>query len=474
MKTRTVDLTISSFSKKGNGLGTWISPQECSYTVEVPFTSPGDKVQVQIERKHSGVYPGKLEQIIEPSPDRITPKCVHFGVCGGCRFQHLNYQKQLEYKSAFIKKCFAPFLASDVELREMIPSPKEWEYRNKMEYSFSTDKAGKKYLGLIIDSSQGKVLNLTECHLTHHWFIEALKTVRQWWHETGLEAYHMHKDSGSLRTLTVREGQRTGDRMVILTVSGNPDYAIHKKQLETFIAFLRDTVEPVDPNCQFSIFLRIQQATKGMPTSMYEMLLYGQDHIREDLVIDTPAQSNKIRFHISPSAFFQPNSLQAEKVYSHALILAEATSEDVVYDLYCGTGALGIAISKHVKQVIGIELSPESSLDARENAKRNQCHNVTIMTGDVGKVLREEKLPKPNIVMVDPPRAGLDSHAVKHIVGLQPEKIVYVSCNPITQAANIAEFVQQGYKVSVIQPIDQFPQTYHVENVVLLTQNSGY
>jgi len=467
VKRRTIEVNISSFSKKGNGLALWNIPQVGESLVEIPFTMPGDLVQAEVERKRSGVYQGKLQAILTPSPDRIKPLCAHFAVCGGCKLQHLTYEHQLQYKEELIRSSFGPLITSKVVFRPIIPSV-PWQYRNKMEYSFSSDASGKKFLGLIMEGGQGKVLNLSECHLTHPWFIDALLTVRQWWHESDLSSYNMHNNTGSLRTLTVREGQKTRDRMIILTVSGNPEYALHKGHIESFIAFLRNAVEPSDPACHFSIFLRIQQTQKGMPTQMYEMLLHGQDHIREFLHIQVGSKTDVLSFGISPSAFFQPNTLQAEKIYSHALELAEPSPETIVYDLYCGTGALGICLSKHVKQVFGIELSPESSLDARQNALKNGCENVTIFTGDVQKVLAREKLPVPDIVLIDPPRAGLDSGAIKQIVEMKPAKIVYVSCNPATQADNIKEMLKCGYDLKVIQPIDQFPQTNHVENIALL------
>jgi 23S rRNA (uracil1939-C5)-methyltransferase len=342
-----------------------------------------------------------------------------------------------------------------------------------MEYSFSMDAAGNKYLGMVMDSSHGKVFHLTECHLTNEWFVDVVKAVRAWWHESGLDAYHMHRNTGSLRTLTVREGQRTGDRMVILTVSGNPDFALNKQQLERFAAFVRDIAEPTTPDSQISIFLRIHQIKKGSPTQMYEMLLHGADHIREVLHIQLNPElpSRAVTFQISPSAFFQPNTQQAEQLYNKALQLAKISYEDVVYDLYCGTGALGVCVAHAAKQVVGIELSPEAALDARTNATLNGCENLQILSGDVGKVLKtlpEQNLPSPDIVMVDPPRSGLSPQAIKDIIEAHPAKILYISCNPATQALNIADLVQQGYHLTTVQPIDQFPQTAHVENIALL------
>lgn len=473
-KLRSVELTIDSLSKKGNGLGMWKREDGSSVQVEVPFTLPGDHVRTSLRRKRGGCYSSILEEVLTPSPQRIAPRCVHFGVCGGCRLQHLSYENQLQYKENLVRQSFEKNLTPEVDFRPILASKHPWQYRNKMEYSFSSDAAGKKYLGLVMDSSRGKVFNLTECHLTKSWFVDALKATRQWWHESDLAAYYMPRDKGSLRTLTLREGQRTGDRMVILTVSGNPDFALKQHHLDGFVAFIRDAVEPISPTSNLSIVLRIQQIGKGMATNMYEMLLHGPDHIRETLHIKIHPEKppTTLTFHISPSAFFQPNSEQAELLYTTALSMAEVPEDSVVYDLYCGIGSLGLCISKHVKQVIGIELSPESALDARTNATRNGCQNMSIITGAVRHLLSKSpdqpELPPPALIMVDPPRPGLDPQAMRHLINAGAPKILYVSCNPLTQAVNVAELVQNGYRLVAVQPVDQFPQTYHVENIAFL------
>lgn len=325
-----------------------------------------------------------------------------------------------------------------------------------MEFTFSNNAAGTKFLGLVMDSSRGRVLNLTECHLVNPWFVEGLTAVRKWWHESGLLAYRPPHDTGTLRTLILREGVTTGDRLAMLTVSGNPDYALKQHHLDSFVAFLREAIEP---NSQpLSIFLRIQQQMRGQPTQFYEMQLYGPDHIREQML--------SLQFKISPSAFFQPNTRQAERLYARALEMAQIPENSVVYDLYCGTGTLALCASLSASQVFGVELSPESSLDARENAKANGRLNVNIITGDVGKVLAEQNLPKPDLVMVDPPRSGLDPTAVKQLLALNCPKILYISCNSVTQAQNIGALI--GYTLKAVQPVDQFPQTPHVENIALL------
>lgn len=471
---RVVEVKIQGLSKKGNGVGTFQKGDGASAAADVPFTLPGEQVRALLLRKRSGIFSTLLEEVQIASPDRIVARCVHFGSCGGCRWQHMPYARQLEVKEASIRHEFARLLTHKVLVHPIVACEPPWQYRNKMEFTFSNNAAGAKFLGLIMDSSRGKVLDLSECHLVNPWFIAGLKAVRQWWSESDLMAYHPLRDSGSLRTLTLREGMQTGDRMAILTVSGNPDYALKKQQLEKLVACLRQAIEPENPSSYLSLFLRIQQVAKGMPTNFYEMQLDGPDHIREQLRVtfDTSQPPVVLQCKVSPSAFFQPNTYQAERLYSLALQSADIPKGSVVYDLYCGTGTLGIAASKLASQVVGVELSPESSLDARENVKINQCDNVAILTGNVPEVLskirQENSHPLPDVVIMDPPRAGLDAPALRHLRELLPPKILYVSCNPATQASNIEELCEAGYRLILIQPVDQFPQTPHVENIAVL------
>lgn len=472
LKYRTVDLKVTSLSKKASGLASLDTGTSRSIHADIPFTMPGDTVRATLAPRRSNVCKGRLDEVIIPSPNRIAPRCIHFATCGGCQMQHISYEDQLKHKEQLVHTAFAEFISPETTVGPIIPCEQIWQYRNKMEFSFSSDKAGKKYLGLVMSSTQGKVFNLTECHLTHPWFADAVKCVRQWWHESDLAAYNMPHNSGSLRNLVLREGMRSGDRMVVLTVSGNPEFALQKHHLESFVAFVRSELEPTNPTCNLSVFLRIHQIGKGIPTNIYEMLLYGPDHIRETLHVKVePHKPVTFYFHISPSAFFQPNPMQAERLYSVALSLAKVPKDTVVYDLYCGTGDLGICIAKHVKQVVGVEISPDAALDAQQNAKRNDCPNVTIIPGAVRHVLSliaEQQLPPPDMVIINPPRAGLDPDSLQQVQEMNAPKILYISCNPFTQAQNVSELIKYGYKLRTLQPIDQLPHTYHIENIVIL------
>ncbi|QVL57493.1 MAG: 23S rRNA (uracil(1939)-C(5))-methyltransferase RlmD [Simkaniaceae bacterium] len=447
-------IKISKYSKRGHGLGTIKkTPESPPSSAEVVGTVIGDTALAEVGKKKKRIYSTTLKEIVIPSGDRVVPRCKYAGICGGCTWQQKDYQAQLKTKEKQVETLFGK------QPLPIIPAEEPWHYRNKMEYTFSQNKEGEKFLGLIIARSKGRVLNLEECHLTSSWFIKVLGAVREWWKGSLLKAYHGYSDKGTLRTLTLREGKRTGDKMVFITISGNPDYMINKTEIQGF----KEAVLKALPDETPSIFLRIQKIAKGTPTTFYEMHLYGPDLIEETLHVNKRA----LTFKISPDSFFQPNPLQAEKLYTHALKLADPQSTDTVFDLYCGTGTLGVIFAPYVKKVIGIELSPYAICDAEVNIKENNLSNIALHKGDVGSVLSHLNLTA-DLVIIDPPRSGLDPTAIKHLIRLSPKKILYISCNPLTQSQNISDLISEGYTLKTLQPIDQFPHTYHLENIAVL------
>lgn len=437
-----MEASVKGFSLKGYGI---------AEDVEIAHTVPGDRILFELTRKKRLPKKGRLLEVLEPSPDRVKPRCAHASMCGGCCWQQMAYPAQLKQKELRVREAFG----RDPE--PILPCDHPFGYRNKMEFTFSENRGGQRYLGLMIAQAEPYVFNLTECHLTSPWFADVLSSVRTWWESSGLKAYYPPADTGSLRYLTIREAVRTQQKMVILNVSGNPDFALTREQLDSFKAAVPNGI---------SLFLRIHQTKKGRPTQFFEMHLSGPDHIVEELHL----KNGPLSFKISPISFFQPNTYSAEKLYDTALsMLPEAAT---VFDLYCGTGTLGMAASQRAKRVVGIELSPESVIDAEENLSRNKISNMVIHQGDVGKVLTrlmaEPTFTRPDAVIVDPPRAGLDPLALHHLKVLLPKTIIYISCNPLTQAENVKELVKAGYELKKLQPVDQFPHTYHIENIALL------
>ena len=450
-----MQVKIDRFNLKGYGVGQLPNGKE----VEVPHVIPGDEVTIDYKKKRHPPQKGRMLEVLAPSENRIKPPCAHAEICGGCCWQQMSYAAQLKEKEERVKKAFQ----GQYPIDPIIPCPSPFGYRNKMEFTFSQNRAGTRYLGLMIAAAEPYVFNVEVCHLGSSWYSAVVRSVRIWWETSGLDAYHPPLDTGTLRYITVRHAMRSGQKMVILNVSGHPEFAPKRAQLDGFIAAIQAAIGEGEP---VSIFLRIHQAKKGKPTQFFEMHLLGPDHIEEELHL----QKGILKVKISPSSFFQPNTWQAEALYDAAL--TALIPDAVVYDLYSGTGTLGLAAARFAKQVIGIELSPEAVLDAEENCKRNGIANAEFLQGDVGAVLalkmEDTSFPKPDAVIVDPPRAGLDPAAIQHLKVLLPKQIIYISCNPTTQAENIEELVKAGYRVLRLQPVDQFPNTYHIENIAFL------
>ncbi len=462
-----VTIQIERLSAKGFGVGLAQKVAGSPMTkTRVPGTVPGDLVVAEIGSKNKGAYLGKLLEVSKASPNRREAVCLHAPVCGGCSLHYMTYDKQLEYKQGVIKNLFTSLFEG--EIFSIAASPLEWNYRNKMEYTFSQNKAGERFLGLMKAGTKGRVETLTECHLSPKWFIGVLSAVKAWWDESGILAFHGIQDIGSLRNLTVREGKKTGQKMVILTVSGNPEYALKKEHLTSFVSAVQSSLGGET----LSVFLRIQQAVRGQPTQFYEMNLLGSNHIEEELEISAIDYKRSYRFKISPTAFFQPNTMQAEKLYSKALEIAGLKKRNLILDLYAGTATLGMIFSSFAEKVIAIELNPYAVFDAEANRELNLVNNLEVFKGDVSKVLKElkEKDPsfKPDLIVLDPPRTGLFPEAVEEVLSLAPSEILYISCAPEKQARDCQLFKQAGYEIVAIQPVDQFPQTVHIENIVLL------
>jgi 23S rRNA (uracil1939-C5)-methyltransferase len=334
-----------------------------------------------------------------------------------------------------------------------------------MEFSFSQNKAGERFLGLVLAGTKGYVFNLTECHLVSPWMAQVLNEVRFFWQESGLEAYRQN-DTGSLRTLTLREGKSTGDKLVILTVSGNPCYAVPKGKLDQFVsAVLRSFSESEQK--QIGIFVRIQQTLKGSPTQFFEYHLFGKVALEETLNLPTGER----RFHVSPTSFFQPNTAQAAVLYTTALNLVSWPKRHVL-DLYAGAASLGIAMASRADRVTSIELNPYACCDAEINKELNALSNIDIICGDVGKELPRllaSTTDPVDLVVIDPPRVGLSAEAYHHLSQLKAPQILYISCNPVSQATDIAALQGCGYRIEVLQPVDSFPHTPHIENIALLS-----
>lgn len=430
-----VELEITEYSKKGRGV---------SKDTEVAGTIVGEAVLAASFRRQKA----ELLKILKPSIHRVEPKCPYAGTCGGCSWQHIDYKEQLRMKQKIVEDLFEGY-----PIEPICGMQDPWHYRSKMEYTFSESKTKEKFLGLNQINGRGRVVDLEACYIAPSWMGEVLNRVRAWWRETTLEAFFPPANRGSLRTLTMRSSFDQKSKMVILTVSGNAEYALSRTELEGFVnaAFIDEEV---------SVFLLIQSAVKGEVTKFYEMHLKGPDALKEAI------HGKEVR--LSPQAFYQPNGEVSKEMFKKAIEMLDLRGEEKVLDLFCGIGTIGMHIAPYVKEVIGVEISKEAVCDGKDNIQRLQIPNMKLYAEDAAVFLSRNIQYKPDIVVVDPPRSGLGPKAIALLNEMQTKKILYISCNPRTQKEDVDQI--QGYSIRQIAPFDQFPHTPHIENIILLTR----
>ena len=432
---------------------------------------PGDVVDVRVQKKKKSYAEAIALRITTPSPDRVVPFCPHFGTCGGCKWQDLSYPMQLHYKQQQVVDNLVRLGGLELPtVTPILPSPQLTHYRNKLEFTFSAsrwytnDEIGttneftdRNALGFHIPMRFDRVLDIRECHLQPQPSDAIRHFVREHARTHGLSFYNIREHMGFLRTLLVRT-TTTGECMVLLAL-GHEDVVARERLLTELVAAfpgLTSVMWTINPKKNDTIYdLDIQ-------------LFTGRDHIVEELP-DGPG-GNPLRFRIGPKTFFQTNPQQTVAMYKLVRDLAGLTGTENVYDLYCGAGSITLYLAGQAKHIAGLELVPESVADARVNADFNGITNVTFAAGDMKKVLDPAFVQlhgKPDVVITDPPRAGMDEPVVRHLLELDPKRIVYVSCNPATQARDLA-ILKDRYRIDFVQPVDMFPHTYHVENVVRL------
>ncbi|PKP26017.1 MAG: 23S rRNA (uracil(1939)-C(5))-methyltransferase RlmD [Bacteroidetes bacterium HGW-Bacteroidetes-2] len=428
---------------------------------------PGDVVDVQTTKKRSAYYEGDAIFFHTHSSKRTAPKCIHFGVCGGCKWQNMHYQDQLFYKHKEIENNLKRI--GKMELPELFPilsSKKQYYYRNKMEFSFSSSRwlsldeinstgeiFNKNALGFHIPGMWDKILDLKECHLQGDPSNSIRNAVRNFAVQNNLSFYNTREQFGLLRTLMIRNTS-IGEVMVLVQF-----FEEDKDKREPLLRFIANQFPEIT-----SLLYVIN--SKGNDT-LYDqdiLLFKGRDHIFEEM--------EGLRFKINAKSFYQTNSEQAFELYKVTRDFAGLTGNELVYDLYTGTGTIAQFIAKKAKKVIGIESVPDAIEAAKENAKLNGIDNVAFFVGDMKKVFNPTFIQQngiPDVIITDPPRDGMHKDVVEQILSIAPQKIVYVSCNSATQARDLS-LMDAKYKVTKVQPVDMFPQTYHVENVVLLTK----
>ncbi len=430
----------------------------------VPFVVPGDVVDIQIVRKKKSFFEGRAEKFYKYSDKRVEAKCEHFGICGGCRWQNMDYSEQLFYKQKQMIDNLQRI--GGLELPEIMPiigSEKIYHYRNKLEYTFSNrrwfvekpdpDKPqeNRNGLGFHLPGMFDRILDISNCYLQRDPSNAIRLATRDFALDNDYEFYDVKTWDGYLRNLIIRSSS-TGDLMLIMVFR----FVDHFK-----MPALLDHLMEKFP--EITSMMYVINDKRNDDISDLEVKLYkGDAFIMEEM--------DGLKFKIGPKSFFQTNRDQALKLYQTASDFAGLKGDEIVYDLYTGTGTIAAYVSRFAKKVVGIEYIASAIEDAKENSGLNEISNTSFFSGDILRVLNDEFIAengKPDVIITDPPRSGMHDKVVKQMMKIGPEKIVYVSCNPATQARDLALMTEQ-YMIEKVQPVDMFPQTHHVENVVLL------
>lgn len=432
--------------------------------VIVKNTIPGQKVSFAVNKVRKGKAEGRLLQVVEPSALEVDSACPHFGACGGCIYQTLPYEEQLKLKSGQVKKLMDDAIngACEYEFLGIKPSPKQYEYRNKMEFSFGDEyKDGPLALGMHKRGSFYDIVTVTDCQIVDADFRAVLKATLKFFQEHGQKFYHRLSHEGYLRHLLVRKAAKTGEILIdLITTTQNPGSSVTEEELLQAWA---------DVLCGLSLDGTIRGILHTRNDSVADVvknegtdILYGEDFFYEELL--------GLRFKISPFSFFQTNSLGAEVLYSTARdFINEQNSLDgkTVFDLYSGTGTIAQMLAPVCKEVVGVEIVEEAVEAAKENAALNGLSNCRFIAGDVLKVL-DEVLEKPDYIVLDPPRDGIHPKAITKIIDYGVENMIYISCKPTSLARDLEIFLAHGYTVGKICCVDMFAATPHAETICTL------
>jgi 23S rRNA (uracil1939-C5)-methyltransferase len=446
-KNQELELQIDRLAYGGNGVA-----RLNGFVVFVRRGLPGDRVRAVVTKVKRNHAEAQLVEVIEPGAPRVDAPCKHFPECGGCRFQDLAYEVQLAAKADQVEDALRRLgKLEGYELEPAVAAQSIFHYRNKLEYSFTETEQGIG-LGFHRAGRWDQVLDVEQCWLTTDLGNDIRNAVRRWAHDEGLVAYDQETQRGFLRHLVFREGRNTGQVLAMLVTA--PGELPERGLVETLTRF---------PEVR-SIHWAIND-TPAEVTNLPSRVLWGEEAVEEALL--------GLRFRLRPNAFMQTNTEMAEVLYRLAIDYAALTGNETVYDLYCGTGTIGLAMAGSALTVWGVDISEESIACALENADLNAIGNAAFYAGDVGQSIEElaERAGPPDVAVVDPPRAGLSGKALRRLARLEASRIVYVSCNPTTLAANGGELVREwGYTLERVRPVDMFPHTPHVESVALFTR----
>ncbi len=432
-----LELEIDSLAFGGRGVA-----RAGGFVVFVAGALPGDLVRAEVTKGKKRFAEARTVEVVRPAADRLPDRCVHGGEpCPGAPWQGLPYEQQLACKQEQVAEALGRIGGLEgFELEEIVPAAEQWRYRNKLEYSFGEREDGEPTLGFHARGRWDLIVDVEDCHLASEAGNEARNAVREWARDEAVKAYDARARRGVLRNLAVREGRRTGQ--------------IQTRLVTTEARFPRP---PVD----LHTIVEGDAGSSDGPTGAL-----GEERLREELC--------GLRLEMSHGAFFQTNTEMAERLYAVAAEFAGLQGRERVFDLFCGIGTIGLTMARAAGAVWGLEIVPEAIADAERNAKANEIENARFMAANARTGVRPllEKAGKPDVVIVDPPRAGLSQKIVRRVIECEAERIVYVSCNPTTLAPNAAQLGEAGYKLTRVRPVDMFPQTPHIECVALFERQS--
>lgn len=455
------NVKITGLAAEGKAIG----HSDDGKIIFVPFAAPGSIVDIRVTRKQRNFMEGTVVSIVESSPLAIAPFCEHFGVCGGCKWQNLPYEEQLKYKQQQVVEQLERIgKLKDLPLQPILGSPRTTEYRNKLEYTFSNKRwitqeevdsnaaiENSNALGFHIPKLFDKVLDINTCYLQPEPSNSIRLAVKKFAVENDYDFFDIRSKAGFLRNLMIRN-TTTNELMVVVVF-----FYEEKEKREALLDFIWQSF-PQLTSLMYAINGKQNDSLGDQDVILYK----GKDHITETM--------DGLRFRIGAKSFYQTNPEQAQRLYQTALDFAGLNGSELIYDLYTGTGTIALFVARHCKKVVGVEYVEEAIVDARQNAKENKIENSVFYAGDMKDVLTNgfvEQNGKPDVVILDPPRAGLHQDVVKALLNMLPSRIVYVSCNPATQARDML-LLAEHYTAAKVQPVDMFPHTHHVENVVLL------
>ncbi|MCR5208606.1 MAG: 23S rRNA (uracil(1939)-C(5))-methyltransferase RlmD [Lachnospiraceae bacterium] len=458
VKNQETEIVITDLGSEGEGIG-----KIDGFPFFVKGALPGDRILAGVTKVKKNYAFARVIKILEPSADRVSPKCEADRRCGGCRLQSLSYDAQLRYKTDKVKNILMRIGGVPEALLDKVMEPiigmgenaeGPWRYRNKAQYPFGRDKEGKLVYGFYAGRTHD-IITCDDCLISAPENGKVLENIVAWMNEHDLDPYDESNGTGLLRHVLIRKSRAYNELMVCLVINAK-DLPWEKE--------LVDKLTHCDEIASISYSVNMDNTNVIMGREYHTV--YGKDTIKDRI--------GGLEFNISPLSFYQVNPVQTEKLYSTALEFADLKGDEVVWDLYCGIGTISLFLAKHAKKVCGVEIVPQAIDDAKNNAKENGISNAEFYVGAAEEILpayyenNSDDMTHPDVVVVDPPRKGLDEKCIETIVKMTPERVVYVSCDPATLARDIRIFAENGYVLKRVRACDMFPQTVHVETVVLL------